>query len=327
MAETSHAEIKIGALNQVGLIVKDIEKTVKDYWNILGIGPHLIVTVEPVDGYTMTYRGKAARYKFKASFCRVGAVELELIESIEGSTIYKDYLKKYGEGANHVQSLAKSVKEVDRNIEIMSMNGFPLLMGGRYGNEIAFAYIDTVSALKTIWETVKMPDEPSGVPVIYPSSDQKVSPAKVKVKAINRIGIVVLDVEKVKESYQKILGISPWDILELSSPELHDVTYRSKVVNPRWKIASATAGPVQLELIQPISGKNIYADFLDNNGEGIHHIQFMVDDIEETNRIMKEEGFPVLMGGEYHGERFAYYDTLGPLKVIWKAVQAPKVTP
>jgi catechol 2,3-dioxygenase-like lactoylglutathione lyase family enzyme len=326
MTRTRPSIIEIAGFNQVGLIVRDIEKTVKDYWDIFGIGPHVIVTVEPVEGYCMTYRGGPARYKFKASFCRVGPVELELIQALDGKTIYEDYLRDHGEGANHLQSLAENVEEVDRQIEIMSGNGFPSLMGGRYDKDVSFVYIDTVSALKTIWESVKMPDNPSGVPEIYPSNPSEASPAKIKVKAISRIGIVVKNLKKVMESYRDIMGIGPWDVLEVGSPELHDVTCRGRSVNPGWKVGSANAGPIQLELIQPVSGENIFSDFMDDHGEGIHHIQFLVNDIKETNRIMESEGFPVLMGGGFLDGGFAYYDTSGPLKVIWEAVQLPKAT-
>lgn len=326
MAETSEAKIKIPALNQVGLIVRDIEKTIKDYWNIFGIGPHVIVTVEPVEGYVMNYRGNPARFRFKASFCRVGPLELELIQSIEGPNIYEDHLIEHGEGANHLQSLAQSAEEVDRQVEVLSGNGFPLMMGGHFGSEVSFAYIDTFSALKTIWETVKMPDNPSGVPEIYPSSPSEASPARIRLKAISRIGIVVENMEKVIENYRAILGIGPWDICEMTPPVLHDVTYRGKAVNPGWKAGFANGGPVQLELIQPVSGENIFSDFIHEHGEGIHHIQFMVDDIKETNRIMEAEGYPVLMGGGILDGGFAYYDTSGPLKVIWEAMQLPEAT-
>jgi catechol 2,3-dioxygenase-like lactoylglutathione lyase family enzyme len=324
MTKTIPAKIKITELNQVGLIVRDIEKTVKDYWNILGIGPHIIVTVEPVEGYSMNYRGKPAKFKFKASFCRVGSLELELLQSLDGRTIYDDYLREHGEGAHHLQSLAKSVADIQKQVEIFSGEGFPLLMGGHFGSEVGFAYIDTYSALKTTWETVRMPDNPSGVPEIYPSDPSEPSPAKIKVKEISRIGIVVKNLEEVMNNYGNISDIGPWDISELKYPALYDVTYRGRIVSPEWKIASASAGSVQLELIQPISGENIYSDFISKQGEGIHHIQFLVDDIDETNRIMEAEGFSVLMGGRILDGGFAFYDTSGPLKVIWEALQLPK---
>jgi len=321
MAKTRQAKIK--ALHQVGFPVRDIEKTMKDYWNILGIGPHTISGLKPSPDVVLTYGVKPANYKFRASFAQVGPVELELIQSIEGHTIYDDYIAAHGEGANHLQYLVDSLEEMDEHVEILSKKGFPLLMGGRVGNKIGFAYLDTVSALKTIWEVVRMPDK-SFSRHIYPSNESEVSPAKIKVRAITRIGIVVENLEEVTVNYQDILGIGPWDISEYASPALHDITYRGEAVNTKWRTALANVGDVQLALLQPVSGDNLYSEFIRKHGEGIHHLQFLVDDIKKTNRIMEAEGFPVLMGGGLLDGGFAYYDTLEPLKIIWEAFQPPK---
>lgn len=326
VAKTRQAKIKIKALQQVGFSVKDIEKTMKDYWNILGIGPHAISGLKPSQDVVLTYGGKPANYKFKASFAQVGPVELELIQSIEGHTIYDDYIAAHGEGANHLQYMVDSLEEMDKHVEIMSRNGFPMLMGGRVGSKIGFAYLDTVSALKTIWEVLRMPDK-SFSRHTYPSDGSEVSPAKIKIRAITRIGIVVENLEEVTVSYRDILGIGPWDISEYAFPALHDVTFQGRAVNTKWRAALARVGPVQLELLQPLSGDNLYYDFLRKHGEGIHHLQFMVDDIERTNRIMAAEGFPVLMGGGLLDGGFAFYDTVGPLKIVREAFQPPKGVP
>ena len=321
MKKANPVKANIKGLNQVGIIVRDIEKTVSDYWNILGIGPHVIVTVEPTGNYAMTYMGKPAKFKFRASFAQAGQVELELIQSIEGYTIYSDYLNEHGEGAHHIRSVPDSMPAMDRNVEAMSSNGFPLLMGGHDGNEVGFAYIDTTKALKTIWEAVKMPDSPPNVPaVIYPPDQQEVSPARIKVQAISRIGIVVKDVEKVAADYRDIMGIGNWKISDMDSSS---ILYKGETVKTAWKSARAIAGPMQLELIQPLRGDNIFNDFIHKHGEGIHHIQFIVNDIEETEDIMSIEGFPVLMKGESADGSFAFFDTTDPLKIIWEAVQLP----
>jgi len=39
MAQVSPAKVKVGDITQVDLVVKDVQKTVENYWNILGIGP------------------------------------------------------------------------------------------------------------------------------------------------------------------------------------------------------------------------------------------------------------------------------------------------
>lgn len=335
MERTTSGQIKITALHQVGLPVKDLEQTMKDYWNILCIGPHVILTVEPPHGYAMTYHGKPANYGFKCSFVDVGPLEFELMQTLKGHTIYDDFIAEHGEGANHVQYWVDSVEEMDKQAEIMSRKGFPSLQAGRFGSNGGWNYLDTVSALKTVWEPVKMPDEPYFGPVTtYPLSESAVSPAKIKVKAITQIGIAVKSLEEVTTNYQNILGIGPWDIFEYKPPALHDVTYHGKPVNSTWRVASVNlkspiknAGPVQIALFQPVSGDNICSDFISERGEGIHHLQFMVDDIKETNRIMEADGFPVLMGGGFLDGGFAYYDTVGPLKIVWEASQPPKSMP
>jgi methylmalonyl-CoA/ethylmalonyl-CoA epimerase len=267
MAKINPAKIKITPLHQVGLIVKDVDETVKNYWNIFGIGPHVIHTIDPIPGYIMTYRGKPAKYKFKASFCQVGPVELEFLQSLAGPTIYSDYLVQHGEGANHLQYLLGSVEEIDKHVKIMARNGFPVLMGGHFESIVGYAYFDTVSTLKTIWETVKLPEGPFGnPPATYPASNSEISPAKIKVEAITNIGIVVENMEDVMANYQNIMGISPWDIVEHASPLLHNVIYHGKAIDSSWKTATTNTGHVKLELLQPISGNNIFSDFISKHG-------------------------------------------------------------
>jgi len=327
MAQTSPAEINILPLHQIGIVVKDVEKVAQNYWNILGIGPWTILTVEPPNAYERTYHGKPAYFAMKVGLTQVGPMELEVMETLEGPTTYTDFMAKHGEGAHHLQYLVDNVDVMDKHVEIMAKRGFPSEMGCRFGNNGGFNYINAVSALKTIWEPVKMPDEFAGPSFTYPADEAEVSPAKIKVKAITQIGIVVKSLEETMENYWNLLGIGPWDVCEVVPPTLHDTTYRGKPGNYTMRVAFVMAGPVQIELLQPVSGDNVYSDFICEHGEGLHHIQFLVDDINETNEIMAKEGFPAIMSGWFSDGSYAYYDTVGPLKVIWEAFQPPKTMP
>lgn len=84
------------------------------------------------------------------------------------------------------------------------------------------------------------------------------------------------------------------------------------------------AGEVQLEPTESISGENTCSDFLAEHGEGLNHLQFVVDDIAETSRIINKEGFPTLMAGGFLDGGFTFYDTVNTLKCIWVAYQLPK---
>ena len=57
----------------------------------------------------------------------------------------------------------------------------------------------------------------------------KESPAKVKIKNINQICILVNDLELVAENYWKILGIGPWSIYNCEAPQIYDRKYHGKL--------------------------------------------------------------------------------------------------
>jgi catechol 2,3-dioxygenase-like lactoylglutathione lyase family enzyme len=195
-------------------------------------------------------------------------------------------------------------------------------MGGRV-DEGAFAYYDTTEVLKCIWEVFQPPKklEPT---YRWPENGTQPSPARIKVSQLTQACIVVKDVQKTIESYWNIFGIGPWEVHEHGVPIIYKLTYRGKPGNFSHKVAFAMVGTGQLELIQPVSGGNIYSDFLAEHGEGLHHLQFQVSNLDETTKLMSKEGFPVLMGGRVGEGAFAYYDTTEVLKCIWEVFQPPK---
>lgn len=58
--QESPAKAKVSAINQVSLVVKDLQKSVEDYWNIFGIGPWEIYSWEPSLVYDYEYHGRPA---------------------------------------------------------------------------------------------------------------------------------------------------------------------------------------------------------------------------------------------------------------------------
>ena len=74
MAQVSPAKVKVKGINQVALVVKDIQATVENYWNILGSGPWTIYPWEAPLVYDRKYHGKPARGREKLAMVRVGAV-------------------------------------------------------------------------------------------------------------------------------------------------------------------------------------------------------------------------------------------------------------
>ena len=80
-------------------------------------------------------------------------------------------------------------------------------------------------------------------------------------------------------------------------------------------------------MLEPVEGDSIYQDFLTEHGEGLHNLNFLVDDLDETAEILAKEGFPSLQSGHYGASEdkggFNYID-IKPLHTIWEPVHKGK---
>ena len=90
---------------------------------------------------------------------------------------------------------------------------------------------------------------------------------------MSQIGIVVKDIDKTIEYYKKVLGLRPFLRPDIIYKEKH---YYGKPVNSEWVMGFCSLGSVELEIIQSITDPIIYHDFLQEKGEGIHHLAFNV---------------------------------------------------
>lgn len=80
---------------------------------------------------------------------------------------------------------------------------------------------------------------------------------------------------------------------------------------------------MQWELVQPLDDESVYARFLAQRGEGVHHIGVAVPSYEGTLAELAEKGNGVVLSGEYNGVRFAYLATDRDLGVITEIFAAP----
>jgi methylmalonyl-CoA/ethylmalonyl-CoA epimerase len=134
------------------------------------------------------------------------------------------------------------------------------------------------------------------------------------------IGMVVRDMDKAIERFQA-LGIGPFKprILPADANE----TYRGKPFAPAQRVAIQTAqiGGMELELIQPISGKSPHREFLDQKGEGVQHLGFFVDDLKEEVDRLTAAGSTVLLTSKFRGGGGVTYLDLDAAGLIVELVQ------
>ncbi|MEH7116329.1 VOC family protein [Neobacillus vireti] len=75
---------------------------------------------------------------------------------------------------------------------------------------------------------------------------------------------------------------------------------------------------LQLELIEPGDSPNTWKKHLETQGEGVHHISFLVNDMDEKVKLMEKRGYPIIQSGNFWNSkgRYAYMDNTATYKVI-----------
>jgi catechol 2,3-dioxygenase-like lactoylglutathione lyase family enzyme len=127
---------------------------------------------------------------------------------------------------------------------------------------------------------------------------------------ITQICWVTDDIEATEALLTGQFGTGAWTRIPGVTFGAGSTTLRGVPVEFTAHISLGYAGDLQLELIQPVSGPTIHAEFLDEHGPGLHHVCFDVDDVDAACARAEAAGLPVLMRGSMmDGEiEFAYVD-------------------
>jgi methylmalonyl-CoA/ethylmalonyl-CoA epimerase len=135
-------------------------------------------------------------------------------------------------------------------------------------------------------------------------------------KTICQIALVVKDIEKVANHYAELFGVEVPRIFSIPPEEEAHTKYRGNPTQTKAKLAVIDLGPVVLELTQPDDEPSSWKEFLETNGQGVHHIGFMVSERDNVINYFAEKGVTVRHYGEYHGGSYTFVDSAEYLGVI-----------
>ena len=123
-----------------------------------------------------------------------------------------------------------------------------------------------------------------------------------------QVGVVVRDLDQAKAFYER-LGIGPF----VEGPSAHTLErriYGELAPDASVRGAIAQMGSIEFELLEPIAGRTVQRDFLEQHGEGVVHICAYSDDIDRDIEELTGLGYEVLSEGWIEdGGHFAYFDT------------------
>jgi len=136
-------------------------------------------------------------------------------------------------------------------------------------------------------------------------------------KIVTQIGFVVNDIEKTSQAFADFLGVEKpqWSLTD-TIDKTHG-EFNGQPCPARAKLAFFHVGEtLDIELIEPDETPSVWRNVLNEKGEGVHHIAFVVNSMKEKILALEGNGMKLLQRGEYTGGRYAYIDCVDQLKTI-----------
>ena len=140
-------------------------------------------------------------------------------------------------------------------------------------------------------------------------------------KTITQVAVVVKDIDKARNTWAEVLGVKVPEVSIAGSHFSRPTQYRGNTSDAKAKLAFFTMDNLQIELIQPLGGKSTWQEFLDKNGEGIHHIAFAVKNIDGVEKRFKLQGMPTIQNGGWDGGAYSYIDASRDLGCILELLE------
>jgi methylmalonyl-CoA/ethylmalonyl-CoA epimerase len=134
--------IGLSPVSQIGVWVRDLNRTVEQCASLFGMGPFQVHDFEPDEHW---YLETPSPLKMRLAKAPWGAVELELIQPLMWNCIHRDRLQSYGDGLGH---LGFKVTDYEKTFESFLREGFVCLERAEsfyppYDGTVKAAYFDT----------------------------------------------------------------------------------------------------------------------------------------------------------------------------------------
>jgi catechol 2,3-dioxygenase-like lactoylglutathione lyase family enzyme len=117
-AEKLKAELELPPVSQIVVVIQDVDRAVKYYSSIFGLGPWTVYEFAPEKHWL---REQPSYAKFLMAKAMLGDIELCFMQPLEGKSIHKEFLDTHGEG---IFNLVFNVRNYDEVFERFVEAGF-----------------------------------------------------------------------------------------------------------------------------------------------------------------------------------------------------------
>ena len=284
----------------VGLVVKDLYRTLDSYTHTYGIGPWNIYENE----------------NETVAVSKIGNTVWEIVSLASSASIYDKLLKNAEEGLAYLGYRTENLNSAldyfkGLGLEIIYSQDDYFLVNLEDLKHTAKIYIPTSRKFNRV----------------YPLDSSSIH--KHLLARVRQIGFVITDIKKTAANYADKYNVGgPWKFFKYYSPKIKDMQYHSRAVFDQKFTTSAVIpniANIEVELMEPQGGPSIYKDHLDSYGEGLQHISFIYNpSFKKVMDFHKERGDKILQQGNINELIYVYIDTVSELKFISELLYVPE---
>lgn len=142
--------IQLDQPDQIGIVVNSVDHFIEQFKSLFGISGFEVIDW-PIQGIDpeSTYYGNRAYWKMRTAFIALGSIQIEIVEPLEGRSIYKDFLEKNGPGLHHLRF---TVTDFDEKVNCLQKTGIQMISSGKgMRTNSKWAYFDTFNILDGIY--------------------------------------------------------------------------------------------------------------------------------------------------------------------------------
>ena len=147
-----------GETAQVCIVTRDLDALLRTYVEDFGIGPWWVQEYKAPELTDTTFRGRPGTFSMRLALAWTGRLNWELIQPLDGPSIYHEFLDTRGEGMQHVGVTLKDMgMDWDACYAAFRARGMEPIQEGRWGG-VRFCYFDTEGPARIVFEVIDRPE-------------------------------------------------------------------------------------------------------------------------------------------------------------------------
>ena len=272
-------------VTHIGVVVRDVETVGQVYADVFGVPVSDVVEPAAVS-FPETHSGdpKARPRIVNVQFDNM---RVELAEPVGGSSPWRDFLNRHGEGIHHI---GISVTDLEGHVRLLESLGGRRTLGAIGGS---YAFVDLMPQLGITIELNKVASP-------LPAEGQSVGDG---LRVLARIGMMAEEADPFRKAWQTLFDVPVAPaVVATNVPMPKGFHYAEDVSNREQYVPLDNTW---VNVIEANGGKSPWRDLLDKR-PGFHYLNFNVDDVDATVRMLESKGGTRTLGDV--GVPFAYVD-------------------